>query len=155
MSEQSSLQAKLSLVKTYDDFFALCQVLRKEDERNLFASLFPIALSGAPDGVASMAALALIELEPKCLISCDEAIEKIANSKWDLSSREIPFYLVSQFGKWTVREAVLAFSARPGVDEQSKVLVDGVWYWACGPSVKLTENLFYWEWQEAIEGPNA
>lgn len=155
MNEHLLSRANLAAVKTYDEFFALCQGLRKTDKGALFDFLFTTALSGVAESTSAIAGFALIELEPKCPITCSEAIERISNSKWDLSNREVPFYLVSQFGKWTVQGAVNEFLRHSNRDEQQNVLVNGVWYWASGPSVKLAEKLFYWEWQEVIEDPNA
>jgi hypothetical protein len=155
MDAQSFTREMLSSIKTYDDFFALCRSLSAVEESTLFEFLFPIAISAhSGDNANSIAGFALLELEPKCQMSCEETVEAISNSRWDVSNREIPFYLISQFGKWRVGEAVTAFLKNPRKTDEQKRYVETIWYWAGLPSIKLAEKLFYWEWQEAIEGPS-
>jgi hypothetical protein len=154
MNKPTVTREMLSSIRSYDQFLALCQELRKVEGKILFEILFPIAISERSDGANAIAGLALVALEPKCPISCKEAIELISNSRWDISNQEVPFYLVSQFGKWTLADAIRAFLKKSDITDKHKVNVDSIWYWASGPSVELVEKLFYWEWQESIERPN-
>ena len=144
----------LAKIRCYDDFSDYCRSVSRTEESALFEFLFPISISETGDGANVMAAYALMELEPKCQLSCVEAIEAISNSRWDVSTKGIPFYLVSQFGKWKLAEEINSFLQRSDVQPEKKRYVESIWYWASGPSAKLAEDLTYWEWQEAIERPN-
>lgn len=141
----------LAKIRSYNDFFTYCRSIHTTDESILFAFLFPIAISQQGDGANAMASFALMELEPRCPLSCLEAVEAISNSSWDISTKGIPFYLVSQFGKWQLADVISAFLSRTNVEHPQKINVESIWYWASGPSAKLAGELTYWEWQEAIE----
>lgn len=155
MNAQPLSRGSLSTIRTYEEFFILCQSLSKIGERDVFEFLFPIAASVRGDNANVIAGFALLELEPRCPMSCEATIEFISNSNWDVSNREIPFYVVSQFGKWKVGDAIQAFLENVDKSDKQKRYVEAIWYWAREPSVKLTEKLFYWEWHEDIEGPDA
>lgn len=152
MSAPPLTREMLLSIRSYEEFFSFCQSLRKTDAHTVFEFLFSIAISARGDGANSRAGLALIELDPRCPVSCAEVIETIAASSWDVSNREIPFYLISQFGKWPLAAAIQEFCERPDVSEQQRKCVESIWYWAGSPSARLTVNLFYWEWQKTIEG---
>ncbi|HZX33417.1 MAG TPA: hypothetical protein VFF03_18855 [Rhodocyclaceae bacterium] len=144
----------LAKIRCYDDFFNYCRTICRIEESDLFAFLFPIAISERGDGANVMAGFALMELEPRCPLSCSEAIEAISSSRWDVSTKGVPFYLISQFGKWQLAHEISAFLERPYVVPTQKKYVESIWYWASGPSAKLAGDLTYWEWQEVIERPN-
>jgi hypothetical protein len=155
MQAKTLLQDQLASIHAYDDFINICKSLAVQDKRTIFDSLFAIAIQNIGDRSDQIAGYALIELEPKCPFTCSQAIETIANSRWDISNREIPFYLVSQFGKWHLEKEIATFLSSPNISEQQRILVDSIWYWAKIPSAKLADRLHYWEWEEVIEKNNA
>jgi hypothetical protein len=105
------------------------------------------------DGANEIAGRMLISLDPRCPDSCDAILRKIDSSQWDVSLKEIPFYLISQFGKWKLLGELEAFLAkRPPADATSRV--DGILYWARMPTHSLASDLHYWEWQDVIEKDN-
>jgi hypothetical protein len=155
MQTRTLLQGQLSAIHAHDDFLSICKSLSAQDKKTVFDNLFAIATQNTGDRSDQIAGFALIELEPKCSFTCLQVIELVANSRWDISNRELPFYLVSQFGKWHLEKEITSFLSNPGISEQQRVLVDSIWYWAKMPSAKLADRLLYWEWQEVIEKNNA
>ncbi|HEY9826780.1 MAG TPA: hypothetical protein V6D19_15165 [Stenomitos sp.] len=154
MSQPLLSREALAKIRCYDDFCNYCRSICKTEESVLFAFLFPIAISERGDGANVMAGFALMELEPRCPLSCSEAIEAISNSRWDVSTKGVPFYLISQFGKWQLADEISAYLDRSDVAPPQKKYLQSIWYWASGPSAKLAGDLTYWEWQEVIERPN-
>ena len=146
---------KLTKIMNYDDFFEVRQLISNLSSTDLFNSLFPLSIDNLGDGADSIAGMLLIEFDPKHEITLEEMLLAISNSKWDISNREIPFYLVSQFGKWTVLNKVKEFLNSGNLNEDQKKYLESVSYWASGPASGLAESLHYFEWQEVIEGENA
>ena len=139
-------------IENYDAFFALSRKLSVLPEADIFNFLFPIAISEREGGASGIAGKLLIDLEPKHTRSCSELVEEIARSNWFVSFKEVPFYLVSQFGKWTLAEEVRLYLKNPTATEAYRRRAESIWYWASQPSSKLSNDLHYFEWQEAIEG---
>jgi len=146
---------KLAKIKTYDDFFEVRQAVASLSSTELFNSLFPISIENIGDSADSFAGLLLIELDPKHELTLENMLLKIAKSKWNVSNREIPFYLVSQFGKWNVLNKVNELLKDVSFNEEEKNYLETVNYWASGPPSGLSEPLHYFEWQEVIERKNA
>ncbi len=146
---------QFAAITNYDEFFELCKALSKLDSRSLYDCLLPIALEGARDGAHIIAARALIELQPRCPEDCAAVLRTISKSRWDLSLREVPFYLVAEFGKWRVLREVEQLAALGSLQKQERVLVEGVAYFASFPASELAKPFHYWEWEEVIEGRSA
>lgn len=72
--------------------------LESSDASDLFWGLFPIAVDAQWNGPACLAADLLLEFEPTCQVTCEEAIRMMLTN-WDPSIEEVPCYLVTQFGK--------------------------------------------------------
>ncbi len=145
----------LSKVNSYDSFFELRQSVVNIKNSDLFNILFPISIDNLGDETDSIAGLLLIELEPKHEKSCEEMLLCIANSKWDVSNKEIPFYLITQFGKWILIDTINILMKKNNFNNQQKELMKSVNYWVSFPASKLSSDLNYFEWQEIIEGKNA
>lgn len=141
----------LKNVQSYDDFFALSLKLSSSNEDDLFNFLFPIAISDRESKAPSIAGMLLIDLEPKHTRHCSELINEVANSNWFVSFKEVPFYLVSQFGKWNLESEIKAFLLQSGLTENQRKRAESIWHWASSPSAKLSYDLHYFEWQEVIE----
>ncbi len=144
---------QLAQVQTYEQFLELRRALVTCLPDDLYESLFSIAISDCRDGAAKIAGYALIDLEPPCPETCGRVLERIHGSRWDVSFREIPFYLVTQFGKeHLLSEAKKFISSLPEGEPYSPVEI--VVYWASGATEKLCEGYHYWQWQELIEDEN-
>ena len=146
---------QLAKIKNYDDFFKVRQAVANLSGTELFNSLFPLSIENLGDGADSFAGLLLIELDPKHELTLADMLLKIAKSKWNVSNREIPFYLVSQFGKWNVLNKVNELLKSGSFNAEEKNYLETVNYWASGSASSLSEPLHYFEWQEVIERENA
>lgn len=146
---------QLASITNYDAFFELGKELSKLDRRSLYDLLMPIAIESARDGAHIIAARALVELQPECPDGCETVLRTISRSKWDLSLREVPFYLVAEFGKWRLLQEVAQLTALGSLEKQEQVRVEGIAYWASMPASELAKPLHYWEWEEVIEGRSA
>ncbi len=141
---------QLAQIQTYEQFLELRRALVTCAPGDLYESLFSIAISDPSDGAANLAGLALIDLEPPCPETCRRVLERIHGSQWDVSFKEVPFYLVTQFGKPHLRSEAKAFiSALPDGEPRSRV--EAVAYWASGATSALCEPYLRWKWQEEIE----
>jgi len=145
----------LSKIKNYDQFFELRQSLVGLGSARLFDALFSMALQYELDGASSIAAMLLIEFDPKALRQCDQLLLEIANSNWFLSDKFIPFYLLTQFGKWNLISAIDELLSGNSLNHDQRIRIEGIKYWAKMPAVSLSSEFSYFEWQEVIEGKNA
>jgi len=145
-------QKLLKNIKNYDALSELSRELSSYPQDELFNFLFPIAISCRSSYINGTAGYLLIDLEPKHTRECAELLNEIAHSRWDVSNREIPFYLVTQFGKWNLEKEIKDYVASNELTESEIRIVETIWYWASSPSVTLCEDLHYFEWQEVIEG---
>jgi hypothetical protein len=82
--------------------------------------------------VDAQAAGLLLDLEPPCPISCEDALRMIAEN-WQISDKLVPFYLVTQFGKLYLTKAVSSVAVEFKGDRRHRV--ETVAYWAGIPSV--------------------
>lgn len=145
----------LSKIKNHDQFFELRQAVFRLGSARLFELLFPIALQYELDGASSIAAMLLIDFDPKAIRSSEELLLEVADSKWDLSDKLIPFYLVAQFGKYNVISEIDKLLSSRAFNYDQRTRVEGIKYWAEMPAASLSADYTYFEWQEAIEGKNA
>jgi hypothetical protein len=79
---------------------------------------------------AAPAALLLRRVNPKCPISCRDAIQEMLTD-WDVSIEEVPFYLAEQFGVPKVL-ATLDEIGSTVSDETQTTLLGTVRYWLRG-----------------------
>ncbi len=80
-----------------------CIRIRQAEDHNIFDVLFPLACSRFKPseplyGMEAFAAHILFYLKPSCPISCMDAIRRVSRSDWNLSLKEVPWYLASFFG---------------------------------------------------------
>ena len=111
-----------------------------------------MALQYELDGANSIAAMLLIEFDLKSLRSCKELLLEVADSKWFLSDKFIPFYLLTQFGKWNLISEIDNLLANSWINHDQRIRIEGIKYWAKMPAVSLSSGFTYFEWQEVIEG---
>jgi hypothetical protein len=135
-SEELSRQLERKL--TGDQYRALRYALMRLSAKTSFAALFPLAANLLrPGHVWSQAAHLLVDVEPECPLSCDDALHLLASYCWQVSDQLVPFYFVTQFGKREVREAVARVAADIHDSEQRR-RVETVAYWINeAPAVEL------------------
>jgi hypothetical protein len=142
MKESESLVEALGRVVTYDDFVRVCQMLNGRTAQDLFETLFPLAIRIGP--ASGTAARMLIELQPSCSLELPVLLGQIHAAQLDASNREVPFYLVSQFGQRAVlQEAAKFLALLPKGGPRSKV--DAISYWASMPAAELCKRFHLWE----------
>jgi hypothetical protein len=142
----------------------LSRQLSGADAAELFQALFPVAVDNRLARAAGQfgsefwehlsfrAGNLLVDLEPRCPVSCEQALRLVAEGEWDLSLREVPFYLVSQFGKLQLAEVasrLLEEVSGPG----QKLALETVAYWLAPATVDLLAvSRSYWNEQRYAEG---
>ena len=97
------------------------------DEAELFYGLYFLAVQNEFQTPAGFAVGLLYHLNPACQISCEEAIRALL-SEWNVSTSDLPFYLVKQFGKARMRDAINQIRVGP-LTKDEKVLLNTVEYW--------------------------
>ena len=110
------------------DWPALVAQMRQLDDDELFRLLFPLATSGQWEcPMAFSAALLLYEIKPACPVSCKEAVRGLFGN-WDVSIKEVPWYLRDVFGRSRVLEIVQEWSREPISDiEMGRLHTIGYW----------------------------
>lgn len=138
---------RLSAVGNYDAFVDLALELGGGDEEALFEFLFFQAISGG--GTGDIAARLLIEIEPAPTRSCDDLLDAVAKSQWDVSMKEVPFFFIAQFGKQGLRDSYDAFIKKATLTDEQKLRVGTIVYWTAGATANLIRGYHDWPWLEA------
>lgn len=138
---------KIAAASDYDGFVTLMLELGCEDGTEFFEFLFTEAISGSPNG--TVAARLLVELEPKPTCGCEELLEAVAKSKWDVSVTEVPFYLIVQFGKPVLLESYDAYIRKAELSGDQKQRIGALIYWIAPPAADLIRAHHNWPWTEA------
>jgi hypothetical protein len=105
----------------------LAERLRHADSTTAFAALFPFAAHSQDHGPAAPAAWLLRRVNPKCPITCRDAIHEMLTD-WDVSIEELPFYLAEQFGIFEALAAVTELESMLAVQSQIATL-GAIRYW--------------------------
>ena len=145
---------QLSSVECYDDFVALYLSVGKVSSSELFNFLFKTAISSRihpADKSPSFAAALLVELEPKHTRPCEELLDEIARSGWNVSCTGVPFYLITQFGKWSLIDSYNSYVSRASLNEEQHRRVQTIRYWTAGSSASLIRSHHDWPWRESEE----
>ena len=82
------------------------------------------------------AAALLIELEPPCPVDCEVALRTLGSGCWQVSDHKVPFYLITQFGKLRLIEAVAIVSNE--FDGERRHQVNTVAYHAQWPAAEMS-----------------
>ena len=77
----------------------------------VFFALFPLATTMSPVNADPLAATLLVDLDPACPLTCEEAVRATASNLWQVSNGLVPFYLLNQFGRKSLRRAGLVVHA--------------------------------------------
>jgi hypothetical protein len=83
----------------------LADHLRFSDATETFHILFQWATHSQERGPAGPAAHLLWKINPRCPITCREAIQEMLTD-WDISNKEVPFYLAAQFSVTCVKKII-------------------------------------------------
>lgn len=134
----------LEHVKTYDEFSDLALLLSQADQGALFDFLFIQAISG-PSGVAGAL---LVEIDPAPTRTCEQLLDDVAKSNWNVSAKEIPFYLISQFGKLSVKSSYQSYVKTANLTDLQKRRVGTIIYWMTAPTASLVRAHHDWPWTE-------
>ncbi len=105
MTHASNIRERLDRIANADDFRAVSRSLAQWQSSEVYEALFPLAISGREGAAPWYAGCLLIDLQPDCPEPPLDMIARVHASKWFVSFREVPFYLVTQFGKRTVLDA--------------------------------------------------
>jgi hypothetical protein len=148
MTHASNIRERLDRIANADDFRAVSRSLAQWQSSEVYEALFPLAISGREGAAPWYAGCLLIDLQPDCPEPPLDMIARVHACKWFVSFREVPFYLVTQFGKRTVLDAAAhllqALDSRSA--EQSRV--QSLVYWARMPASDLCKHFHHWEIDE-------
>jgi len=145
MANEMEIRQQLDKIESWDEFFEARQLLAKWKSKEVYEVLFPLAISGLDGSAPHRAGCLLIELQPDCPESLSEVLAKIHNSKWYVSFREVPFYLVTQFGKHVVLESARKFIHSLPANQKEQSRVETLIYWASFPASALCKGFHEWE----------
>ncbi|MDO8065120.1 MULTISPECIES: hypothetical protein [unclassified Janthinobacterium] len=145
MNEELTLQ-RFERVVNYDDFVALALELSTSPQQELFNFLFTQSISSGRG--ASVAACLLVEIDPTPTRSCEELLAEIAKSKWNVSTKEVPFFLISWFCKHFLNDAYRSFMQEASLTHEQKQRVGTIIYWTLSPTANLIRSFHDWPWHE-------
>lgn len=134
-------------VANYDTFVDLALELGTHPAPQRFDFLFAHSISGGR--VGGVAARLLIETDPEPARSCEELLAEIATSKWDVGTKEVPFFLISWFGKRFLEDAYRSFIQTAELTPEQKQRVGTIIYWTAPPAASLIRSYHDWPWLEA------
>lgn len=145
--DQELTRQRIESVANYDAFVDLALELGTNPEPQLFDFLFAHSLLGGR--VGGVAACLLVETDPAPTRSCEKLLAEIATSKWDVSTKELPFFLISWFGKRFLKDAYRSFIQTANLTSEQKQRVGTIIYWTAGPAANLIRSYHDWPWREA------
>lgn len=150
MTHAANIREQLDRIATWDEFLAVGQSLSEWQASDLYAALFPLAISGREGHAPWYAGCLLIDLQPDCPERLSDILVRIHASAWFVSFREVPFYLISQFGKRPVLEAAAQFlqTLPPQCVEGSRV--KALAYWVHRPASDLCKHFHDWETEKFL-----
>lgn len=145
MDEELTLE-RFERVVNYDAFVDLALELSTTPQTELFNFLFTQSISGGR--VGSVAACLLVEIDPTPTRSCEELLAEIAKSNWNVSTKEVPFFLISWFGKHFLNDAYRSFMQEASLTHEQKQRVGTIIYWTSSPTANLIRSFHDWPWRE-------
>ncbi|HCF28670.1 MAG TPA: hypothetical protein DEV81_16035 [Cyanobacteria bacterium UBA11049] len=133
---------------SYSEFSQICTELSQLDPARLFNELFSISINNTGDAASSVASAVLVELEPKYYLSCCDMLVAISESTLDASNREIPFYMLCQFGRWAILEEIEALVNGGSLSKTQIKRISIISYWLNVSSATLVEPIISrWNWE--------
>ena len=145
--DATALSKQFAEVKTSTAFFEFIHNLQHWPQTELFEVLFAIASDcrAHPWPSYAVASDLLVSLDPRCPITCREALVRLDRAHLEASLRSLPFYLVTQFGKHHVLQEVEKFIAESGLSEVECQAASTVRYWSQKPASRLLSD-YYARW---------
>jgi hypothetical protein len=143
----TDLSKQFAEVKTSTEFFSLLLNLQHWPQTEIFEVLFAIASDcrAHPWPSYAVAADLLASLDPRCPITCREALTRLGRAHLEASLQSLPFYLVTQFGKHHVLQEVEGFLAESGLSDTERQAASTVRYWSQRPASGLLGH-YYSRW---------
>lgn len=145
--DSTDLSKQFAEVKTSEEFCSLLLNLQHWPQAEVFEALFSIASNcrAHPWPSYAVAADLLVSLDPRCPLTCREALVRLGCAHLEASLQSLPFYLVTQFGKHHVLQEVEGFLAESGLSETERQAATTVRYWAQRPASGLLGH-YYARW---------
>jgi hypothetical protein len=110
MTANEEIKETLLAAKSLRDIPAVANKLREYPDEVLFNNLFFTSVEKQEKGKpVAFAAYVLNELNPKCSLTCEQAIKSLLSS-WEISIEEVVYYLAKQFGKEHILNAISSLS---------------------------------------------
>lgn len=147
-------RAKCRAASTWELFFELSKEVRVWPIEKQWSLVWSVLLNFADEHSDQIAGFLLIDIDPRPQQSLQELLAIVTRSRWDLSNLEVPFYLVTSFGKYQVLDAINAELNSERLLADERLRLEGIRYWACAPASRGAERLHYFEWEEVIERNN-
>jgi hypothetical protein len=151
------IRQRLKEATTVAQVDELGRQLARCEGAELFEALFPVAVDnrlaraagqfGAEpwEHLSFRAGKLLVDLDPPCPVSCAEALRMVTDGDWDLSLKEVPFYLISQFGKLQLGQTVRKL-LEGASDAQEKLALETIAYWLAPATIDLlSTSRSYWD----------
>ncbi len=123
----AEIQSLLDYNAEDPDYLRASKLLEHEPDDNVFDALFPLTTRRPSEAPVWPAAVLLLRRKPRCRKLCAQAVRELLDC-WDVSLKEVPFYLVNQFGAEGVHEATVQIGETELTDAQRSRL-ETVEYW--------------------------
>ena len=114
---------------------------------------FELIFQKALNGFLFQASFLLLYYNPTPSEGLSNLLLEISKSKWDISDKFIPFYLISQFGRINLKREANVLITSNVLSNSQKERLNSFLYQALQPSAQLLTHYFQWEW-EATLSPN-
>jgi hypothetical protein len=136
------LPRRIANVESSNTFYSLYHDLRHWAQSELFEVLFPIAADcrSYPWPAYDVAGELLIGLDPRCPLTCEEVLLRLDGAYLEASTKAVPFYLVTQFGKYNVLQEARRLMADLEVSESARQNIGIVRYWSSMPPSHLVRH---------------
>ncbi|QYF93992.1 hypothetical protein KY495_01755 [Massilia sp. PAMC28688] len=138
---------RIESVPDYDAFVDLALELGTNSGAELFDFLFTQSLAGGRAG--GLAACLMVEIDPRPTRCCKELLAEIARSNWDVSTKEVPFYLITWFGKHFLMDAYRSLIEETRLTPEQQQRVSTILYWTASPTANLIRSYHDWPWRAA------
>ena len=140
----SDFRTGLAQATTWSEVLAYAQRSFVSGGPPIFETLFTLALEGKEDRASYNAAALLVFMDPDCPLHCQTVVSRIHDSQWVANRREVPFYLVTHFGKQQLLEVSRQFMADFSHDQRQDSRVTALRYWITGSAESLCAPFHDW-----------
>ena len=129
-----ALTIELESCSTAEDALRIQRSVEALPSGIAFELLFTLATKdvGIPN---VLAAALLVDVEPPCPVGCEAALRILAAGQWQVSDHNVPFYLITQFGKSRLIEAATTLANE--LEGEARQSVATVAYHAHWPAASM------------------